>query len=95
MLGDDDDVEENKRVNATVTEVALRMLDWMGTNKTTWTSADSAWEMLKSLLPEDTALCAFSRVKAFLVAHLDGRLRKIEICPCNYTVYMNCCGCGL
>ncbi len=87
----DEGVDEDELLNrATVTEITVRMLDWMGEHKTTWVSAEGAWEMMRSILPENTALCAFSRVKAILVAHLDGRLLKIDICPCNYTVYMNC-----
>ena len=86
----DDSSEAEKADRATVAEIALRMLDWMGDHKTTWDSSEGAWEMLRSLLPQKSAMCPFSRVKAILVAHLDGRLRKIDVCPCGYTVYMNC-----
>ena len=89
MAGDDTSDAE-KAARATVAEVALRMLDWMGDHKTTWSSAEGAWDMLRSLLPEKSPMCVFSRVKAILVSHLEGRLRKIDVCPCGYTVYMNC-----
>jgi hypothetical protein len=86
----DGSTEAEQEERATVAEVALRMLDWMGDHKTTWASAAGAWDMLNSLLPKATRLCAFSRVRAILVAHLDGRLRKIDICPCGYCAYMDC-----
>jgi hypothetical protein len=72
-----------------VAEVALRMLDWMGDHKCTWESASGAWDMLKTLLPFETKWCVFSRVKALLVKHLDGRLKIVHLCPCGYTVYFN------
>ena len=81
--------EDERAARATVAEVALRMLDWMGEHKSTWESASGAWDMLKTLLPLETSLCVFSRVKALLVAHLDGRLKIIDVCPCGFTVYHN------
>ena len=59
-------------------------------HKSTWESSDGVWTMLESLVPKDTALCVFARVKSILVAHLNGRLKKIDVCPCGYTVYTNC-----
>jgi hypothetical protein len=82
--------DEQRSARALVAEVVLRMIDWMGEHKTTWESASGAWDMLYTLLPLETKLCVFSRVKAILVKHLDGRLMKIEVCPCGYTVYHNC-----
>ena len=81
--------EAEQAARLTVAEVALRMLDWMGDHKSTWTQAEGCWDMLKTMLPVETELCVFSRVKAILVAHLDGRLKKVEVCPCGYTVYCN------
>ena len=81
--------EDERASRATVAEVALRMLDWMGEHKSTWESASAAWDMLKSLLPVETKWCVFSRVKAVLVAHLDKRLKLIDVCPCGYTVYFD------
>jgi hypothetical protein len=46
--------------------------------------------MLGTELPVGSRMCVFSRVKAVLVAHLDGRLQIIHVCPCGYTVYFNC-----
>ena len=66
------------------------MIDWMGEHKSTWESADGVWQMLRTFLPVETALCVFSRVKKILVQHLNGRLRKIDVCPCAYTVYTDC-----
>ena len=83
-------MEDELWQRATVAEVAMRMIDWMGQNKSTWSSAEGIWQMLKSMLPVDAPLCVFSRVKAILVSHLDKRLRLIEVCPCGYTVYMDC-----
>jgi hypothetical protein len=82
--------EEERAARLTVAEVALRMLDWMGDHKSTWEQANGCWDMLKTMLPIETELCVFSRVKAILVAHLDSRLKRIEVCPCGYTVYINC-----
>jgi hypothetical protein len=84
------EMEDELWQRATVAEVALRMIDWMGDHKSTWASAEGIWTMLKSMLPVDAPLCVFSRVKAILVSHLDNRLRVIPVCPCGYTVYMNC-----
>ena len=86
-FGPDGSSEEERAARITVAEVVLRMLDWMGEHKSTWESADGAWQMLKTFLPVETDLCVFSRVKSILVAHLNGRLRKIDVCPCGYTVY--------
>ena len=88
-FGPDGSSEEERSARITVAEVVLRMLDWMGEHKSTWESADGVWQMLRTFLPVETALCVFSRVKKILVAHLDGRLRKIEVCPCGFTVYAN------
>jgi hypothetical protein len=84
------DGEEERAARATVTEVALRMLDWMGDHKSTWASSSGVWDMLRTLLPHETKWRVFSRVKALLVAHLDGRLKRIDVCPCGFTVYHNC-----
>jgi hypothetical protein len=89
-FGPDESSEEERAARITVAEVVLRMLDWMGDHKCTWESADGAWAMLKTLLPVETKLCVFNRVKAVLVAHLNGRMRRIEVCPCGYTVYTDC-----
>ena len=66
------------------------MIDWIGDHKTTWACTEDAWVMTRSLLPADAGLGVFSRIKVILVSHLDNRLRKIDVCPCGYTVYMNC-----
>ena len=71
---------------ASVAELVLRVLDWMGDHKSTWESAKSVWELLRSVMPPDAGLTVFKRVKAVLVAHLDGRLRIVHVCPCEYTV---------
>jgi hypothetical protein len=85
-----DDVSEERKAQATVAEVVMVMLDWMGSHKSTWESANGVWTMLETLVPQDAALCVFARVKSILVAHLNGRLKKIDVCPCGYTVYINC-----
>jgi hypothetical protein len=85
-----DGLEEDQADRSTVAEVAVVMLDWMGDHKSTWSSAEGVWEMLRSVLPKDCKLCVFSKVKAILVAHLDGRLKIRDVCPCGYTVYMDC-----
>jgi len=86
----DDGADADAADRSTVAEVVLVMLDWMGDHKSTWSSSEGVWEMLKSVLPKDCKLCVFSRVKAILVAHLDGRLVIHDVCPCGYTVYMDC-----
>ena len=86
-FGPDGSSEEERSARITVAEVALRMLDWMGEHKSTWESADGVWQMLRTFLPVETTLCVFSLVKSVLVSHLNGRLRKIDVCPCGYTVY--------
>jgi hypothetical protein len=82
--------DDDMQARVLVAEVALRMLDWMGEHKSTWESAGDVWEMLTSILPKDSPLCVWSRVKNVLVQHLNGRMRTIELCPCGYTAYMNC-----
>jgi hypothetical protein len=89
-FGPDGSSEEERAARITVAEVSLRMLDWMGEHKSTWESADGVWQMLRTFLPVETVLCVFSRVKRILVSHLNGRLRKIDVCPCAYTVYTDC-----
>jgi hypothetical protein len=84
------DESAERHAQATVAEVVLVMLDWMGSHKSTWESARGVWEMLETLVPKDTALGVFDRVKSVLVAHLNGRLKKIDVCPCGYTVYTDC-----
>ena len=82
--------EEQEADNVTVAGATVVMLDWMGDHKSTWDSADAVWTMLGSVIAKGSRLCVFSRVKAILAAHLDGRLTILEVCPCAYTVYTDC-----
>jgi len=82
--------EEEEADNVTVAGTIVIMLDWMGDHKSTWASAEAVWSMLGSTIPSGARLCVFSRVKAILVAHLDGRLTILDVCPCGYTVFTNC-----
>jgi hypothetical protein len=85
-----DDEDAERRDRASVAELVLVMLDWMGDHKSTWTSAAGVWTMLETLVPKKTGICVFSRVKKVLVAHLNGRLQTVDVCPCGYTVYTDC-----
>jgi hypothetical protein len=66
-----------------VIEVLLRMLDWMGVCKSTWTSAEGVWDMLRSMVPDPVDYPVFSHVKAKLEEYMQGRMEIIPICVNN------------
>ncbi len=50
---DADPIDELSEKHASlVTEVLLRILDWIGVNKTTSKSAVVVWDMLQSVVPD-------------------------------------------
>ena len=53
-----------------VIEVLLRMLDWMGVCKTTWSSAEGVWDMLRSMVPDPNDYPVFSHVKRKLEEYM-------------------------
>ena len=55
--------------SAMVIEVLLRMLDWMGVNRNTWSSAKGVWDMLESLVPDPEDYPVFSAVKDVLIEY--------------------------
>ena len=73
-----------------VIEVLLRMLDWMGVNKNTWSSAQGVWDMLESVVPDPDDYPAFSAVKAVLIEYMHGRVELVPICVKNCMAFYNC-----
>ena len=59
-----------------VIEVLLRMLDWMGVNRNTWSSAKGVWDMLAmaSLVPDHEDYPVFFAVKDVLIEYMHGRV---------------------
>jgi hypothetical protein len=77
-----------------VIEVLLRMLDWMGVSKSTWTSAEGVWDMLRSMVPDPEDYPVFSHVKAKLEAYMKGRMEVIPICVNNCMAFYDCKSAG-
>ena len=73
-----------------VIEVLLRMLDWMGVNRNTWTSAEGVWDMLSSLVPDPEDYPVFSAVKDVLIEYMHGRVEIVPICVNNCMPFYNC-----
>ena len=71
-------------------EVVLRMLDWMGVSKNTWTSAEGVWDMLRELVPDAKDYPVFSRVKKILVDYMHDRVDVIPICVNNCMAFYDC-----
>jgi hypothetical protein len=78
----------NANEDERVAEIGAYLLDWMGTNKSTWESAKEVWHMLSLWCGFD--LPVFSRVKKIAVAWFQGRAKKIEMCRKGCVVYYNC-----
>lgn len=95
-----DDTEEDpitelsEKHSDMVTEVLLRMLDWMGVHKNTWSSAAGVWDMLLSIVPAPEDYPVFSNVKSVLVAYMNGRVKVIPICVNNCMAFYNCQSAG-
>jgi hypothetical protein len=77
-----------------VIEVLLRMIDWMGVNKATWTSAAGVWDMLHSLVPDEANFPVFSHVKGVLIQYMAGRVEIISICVNNCMAFYDCTSSG-
>jgi hypothetical protein len=77
-----------------VIEVLLRMLDWMGVNKNTWTSAEGVWDMLQTQVPDPDDYPVFSAVKAVLIEYMHGRVTLVPICVNNCMAFYNCKSAG-
>jgi hypothetical protein len=75
-------------------EVVLRMLDWMGVSKNTWTSAEGVWDMLRELVPDAKDYPVFSRVKKILVDYMHDRVDVIPICVNNCMAFYDCKSAG-
>jgi hypothetical protein len=73
-----------------VIEVLLRMLDWMGVHKNTWTSAEGVWAMLGTQVPDPADYPVFSAVKAVLVDYMSGRVELVPICVNNCMAFYDC-----
>jgi hypothetical protein len=95
--GEDDVVEEDEDPFETlmgnneddkVAEIGAYLLDWMGTNKATWDSAEEVWHMLGIWCGFD--LPVFYRVKGIAQAWLKGRSQLIQMCKNGCVAYMNC-----
>jgi hypothetical protein len=71
-----------------VAEIGAFLLDWMGTNKSTWKSAEAVWDMLRLWCGFD--LPVFSRVKKIAVAWFNGRAEKIDMCRNGCVAFYNC-----
>ena len=80
LIGEDEDYR--------VADIGSYLLDWMGTNKSTWESAKEVWDMLSLWYGFD--LPVFKRVKNIAVAWLKGRARKIEMCRNGCVAFINC-----
>jgi hypothetical protein len=90
-LSDPDPIEQLTDVHSDlVTEVLLRMLDWMGVCKTTWTSAEGVWDMLRSMVPDPADYPVFSYVQSKLEDYMAGRVEVIPICVNNCMAFYNC-----
>jgi len=77
-----------------VAEVVLRMLDWMGVSKNTWTSAEGVWDMLRELVPDAADYPVFSHVKKILVDYMNDRVDVIPICVNNCMAFYDCKSAG-
>jgi hypothetical protein len=86
-----DPIEElSDKHSERVIEVLLRMLDWMGVNRNTWTSSAGVWDMLHSQVPEPEDFPVFSAVKKVLLEYMAGRVELIPICVNNCMAFYNC-----
>jgi hypothetical protein len=89
--GASDPIEElSDKHSDMVIEVLLRMLDWMGVHKNTWTSADGVWDMLRSQVQDPADYPVFSHVKAVLIEYMHGRMELIPICVNNCMAFYDC-----
>jgi hypothetical protein len=75
-------------------EVLLRMLDWMGIYKNTWSSAEGVWDMLRTMVPDTADFPVFSHVKSVLIDYMKGRVEVIPICVNNCMAFYNCKSAG-
>jgi hypothetical protein len=88
---DTDPVEAlSEKHSEQVVEVLLRMLDWMGVHKNTWSSAAGVWDMLRTQIPDPDDYPVFSAVKAVLVKYMDGRVELVPICVRNCMAFYSC-----
>ncbi len=81
--------EDERAARATVAEVPQLALICVSTAHYAYCSGGLAHAGLIGRAQEHLGKCVFSRVKTLLVAHLDGRQKIIDVCPCGFTVYHN------
>jgi hypothetical protein len=88
---DHDPFEElSEKHSDLVMEILLRMLDWMGTCKSTWSSAAGVWEMLRSMVPDPDDYPVFAAVQRSLVDYMGGRMEIVPICVNNCMAFYDC-----